>query len=518
MSARPLAAGLRPPVPACSPLSSNQALVAVLCCSTAAARQGRGSGGTASRRQRGGGSQEDVELFSIESGWNVEALEDVVDLLGDEGWSVDAAPSSSSSSKAGAIGDDGWSVEAASSSSGKVSSAAPADGRQADKGEVWEGGDGDEDDAWLDEPWDVAVASGGSGGAAEGGSMPQAATFNGRVLRKAEQQLLASLPRHMLRRLESEQREADEGAPRCLAARLAGYILTCLHSRLSLCSSPCLPVSREQWFVHPVGTKPAAAALSGQQMLSVGPACLVLPRRPACEVPCRPACCASTCRARQAQARGSQEGGGAAEDPSAAAHYFGHGGRAAPALPARRSGVCWRGWGVGVALGLAAAGLLLLNGCGKLSVVSQPGRQTSALLGQGHEPAPLGPVQTRPMMEMVRNAVFNMVMSLYGCSSGLPENTRCGGGPAIPACRASLPGAAQRLAAGARALHAPSVPTLRCPAWSHLAGCAWPASGATRRRVPASARWAGGWTCLPAPALWASRRCRAAWASATLWR
>lgn len=33
--------------------------------------------------------------------------------------------------------------------------------------------------------------------------------------------------------------------------------------------------------------------------------------------------------------------------------------------------------------------------------------------------------QTRPMMEMVRNAVFNMVMSLYGCSSGLPENTRC---------------------------------------------------------------------------------------------
>lgn len=28
------------------------------------------------------------------------------------------------------------------------------------------------------------------------------------------------------------------------------------------------------------------------------------------------------------------------------------------------------------------------------------------------------------MMEMVRNAVFNMVMSLYGCSSGLPEDTR----------------------------------------------------------------------------------------------
>jgi hypothetical protein len=28
------------------------------------------------------------------------------------------------------------------------------------------------------------------------------------------------------------------------------------------------------------------------------------------------------------------------------------------------------------------------------------------------------------MMEMVRNAVFNMVMSLYGCSSGLPEDAR----------------------------------------------------------------------------------------------
>lgn len=28
------------------------------------------------------------------------------------------------------------------------------------------------------------------------------------------------------------------------------------------------------------------------------------------------------------------------------------------------------------------------------------------------------------MMEMVRNAVFNMVMSLYGCSSALPETTR----------------------------------------------------------------------------------------------
>ena len=34
------------------------------------------------------------------------------------------------------------------------------------------------------------------------------------------------------------------------------------------------------------------------------------------------------------------------------------------------------------------------------------------------------------MMEMVRNAVFNMVMSLYGCSAALPEEARCvrGGG------------------------------------------------------------------------------------------
>ena len=29
------------------------------------------------------------------------------------------------------------------------------------------------------------------------------------------------------------------------------------------------------------------------------------------------------------------------------------------------------------------------------------------------------------MMEMVRNAVFNMVMSLYGCSAALPEEARC---------------------------------------------------------------------------------------------
>jgi hypothetical protein len=34
------------------------------------------------------------------------------------------------------------------------------------------------------------------------------------------------------------------------------------------------------------------------------------------------------------------------------------------------------------------------------------------------------PKQTRPMMEMVRNAVFNMIMSLYGCTGGLPDNTR----------------------------------------------------------------------------------------------
>lgn len=36
--------------------------------------------------------------------------------------------------------------------------------------------------------------------------------------------------------------------------------------------------------------------------------------------------------------------------------------------------------------------------------------------------------QTRPMMEMVRGAVFNMISSMYGCQAQLPEESRWGGG------------------------------------------------------------------------------------------
>lgn len=32
--------------------------------------------------------------------------------------------------------------------------------------------------------------------------------------------------------------------------------------------------------------------------------------------------------------------------------------------------------------------------------------------------------QTRPMMEMVRGAVFNMIMSMHGCPGGMPQHTR----------------------------------------------------------------------------------------------
>ncbi|KAL4425903.1 hypothetical protein ABPG75_009919 [Micractinium tetrahymenae] len=249
-----------------------------------AARQGRGSGGAASRRrQRGGGSQqEDVELFSIDSGWNVEALEDVADLLGDSGWSVEAAPSSSTGSNASDASDDGWSVEAVSSSSGSGSSAAQTDDWEGDEYEARVGGE-EEDDAWLDEPWDVAAARASGSSPSSKGSAQQAATFSGRALRKAEEQLLASLPRHMLRRLEAEQQEADE----------------------------------ERAKLKPAARKKAAARLKTHQQLRI-------------------------------------------------------------------------------ISGTAA------------------GRRLRSPQGD----------QTRPMMEMVRNAVFNMVMSLYGCSSGLPENTR----------------------------------------------------------------------------------------------
>lgn len=183
----------------------------------AATGRGRGgSGGSGGTRQQRGRRQqdEDVELFSIDSGWNVEVLEEVGDLLGADGlgWTVDAAApasASASSSRAGASSaggsglgsdDDGWSVETVAGSSSSSNRGAGSDD------ELWE--EGDYDDAWLDEDWDAAAASASRRGQ-QGAAAP--AVFSGRVLGQAEQQVLASLPRHMIRRLEAEQREADEG-------------------------------------------------------------------------------------------------------------------------------------------------------------------------------------------------------------------------------------------------------------------------------------------------------------------
>lgn len=175
----------------------------------AAARQGQGRSGGRRQQQQGGGD-EDVEIFSIESGWKIdslEGLEDLLDAAGD-GWSVEAAPEPSSSgsgktkkSSAGAgLLDDGWSVEAVGST--------PSD----DLADFDVGADFQLD---FDEAAEDEAASSSSGGRGQRGAAAapeaQPVTFGGRVLGSAEQQVLASLPRHMLRRLEAEQSEADEG-------------------------------------------------------------------------------------------------------------------------------------------------------------------------------------------------------------------------------------------------------------------------------------------------------------------
>lgn len=81
------------------------------------------------------------------------------------------------------------------------------------------------------------------------------------------------------------------------------------------------------------------------------------------------------------------------------------------------------------------------------------------------------------MMEMVRNAVFNMVMSLYGCSSGLPDNTRCATRPAaprpaLPACLSVGLGSALPRGRGScdHAGHAVCCPVHRLPASLLAAG------------------------------------------------
>lgn len=193
---------------------ANEQLGELLYGAFAAARQGR-SGGRRQQQERGG--DEDVEIFNIESGWKIDSLEGLEDLLdaAGEGWSVEAAPEpASGSGRSTAAGsgasllDDGWSVEAVGSG--------PSDDLDefVDEGD-FELGSGDAD-------WEAAASSGrGQRGAAEAQPV---VTFGGRVVAgKAEQQVLASLPRHMLRRLEEEQREADEGGMLGgWAARLVG--------------------------------------------------------------------------------------------------------------------------------------------------------------------------------------------------------------------------------------------------------------------------------------------------------
>ncbi len=266
-----------------------------------------------------------MELFSIDSGWNVEALGDMIELLGDSSWSEEAAPSSSGGANDSAPGDDGWSVEAVPSSSGRGSSAAQADGGESDGGESWDHGEEEEHDPWLDEPWDVAMAGGTSSAATGRGSSQQTATFNGRALRKAEQQLLSSLPRHMLRRLEAEQREADEGAPKVPASCLPSSCLVAPKFSVA-----CLVSA-------PAGRPPAWPGSRGS--VTCLPAVDSLPSPPLPAVQCWTQYrLAVLRRARQAEARGPEKGGRTAEDPPAAAHHLGHGGGAAPAFAPRRPG------------------------------------------------------------------------------------------------------------------------------------------------------------------------------------
>ena len=194
----------------------------------AAPRQGSG-GGRRQQQQRGGGGDEDVEIFNIDSGWNIdslEGLEGLLDAADGEGWSVEAAPeptprsrggagrrsgSSSGGSSGDSLLDDGWSVEA-------VGSAAIDDleGFEGDELEDFEDEAGFELGSDDEEAGFEAASSGGAQRQGGGAAQAQPVTFGGRVLGKAEQQVLASLPRHMLRRLEAEQREAYEGA--CRAA------------------------------------------------------------------------------------------------------------------------------------------------------------------------------------------------------------------------------------------------------------------------------------------------------------
>lgn len=159
-----------------------------------------------------------MEIFSIDGGWNVEALGDVAEMLGDsmEGWSVEG------------ISDD-FSEEG------------------------------------LDELDEEQATASSSGRAA------QPVRFGGRALGKAEAQVLASLPRHMIRRLEAEQQEAEEGerGPVCVLA--CGASTHHCSSPRSSCAlaTPGRPVCAERERLRPAARKKVAARFKTHQQLRI---------------------------------------------------------------------------------------------------------------------------------------------------------------------------------------------------------------------------------------------------------
>ena len=200
----------------------------------AVGRQGGGggssSGGSGGRRQKQQ-HDEDVEIFNIDSGWNVEALEGMADLLdvGEDGaWTVDALGDDDGEDADGS--DAGWSVSAAGGAG--AAQAGRQDFAVEDEDEDFFEDD-DEEQEFGGEDVDAASWQAGTSGRPEAAAAALAAqraapVFNGKVLRKAEQQLLASLPRHTMRKLEAEQREADEGGlGGCWAGLGVGSWCTC---------------------------------------------------------------------------------------------------------------------------------------------------------------------------------------------------------------------------------------------------------------------------------------------------
>lgn len=284
-----------------------------------AARKGGSGGGAATRggsgKQRGGkgGSSEDVEIFSIDSGWNVDALEGLSDLLdvdGSEGWSVEAAPrgsraSSGASTSSGSSvpdADDGWGVDA-------VFTAADVD---------LEGLDVEDEEGWEEEA--------PSGGAAAAPAAPQ---FGGRRLGRAEQQLLASLPAHVVARLEEEQLEADEGGCGWVGVWEDGWVRWEGREGWACCSAPPplqLAAHRAEVLASTAPAHPWPAEHSEQHTLPLPPL-------------------SHAHRARQAAPGCAEEGGSPAADASAAAHHLRHSGGAALEIAAGRPGgyAAWLG-------------------------------------------------------------------------------------------------------------------------------------------------------------------------------